>query len=80
VKGDLHDMGDNLVKMMLESAGFRTIDLGVDVPAEDFVAAVREHQPNILMIPVPKAIPVSPSSVMGDRDYRPGGPEAIGNP
>ena len=48
VKGDLHDIGKNLVKMMLEGAGFETIDLGTDVSAEDFVAAVREHQPKLL--------------------------------
>jgi len=48
VKGDLHDIGKNLVKMMLEGAGFETIDLGADVEAGDFVASVREHQPNIV--------------------------------
>jgi len=48
VKGDLHDIGKNLVKMMLEGAGFETVDLGKDVQPETFVAAVREHQPNIL--------------------------------
>ncbi len=48
VKGDLHDIGKNLVKMMLEGAGFQTVDLGTDVSAEDFVSAVREHQPKLL--------------------------------
>lgn len=48
VKGDLHDIGKNLVKMMLEGAGFEIIDLGTDVSAETFVSAVREHQPDIL--------------------------------
>ena len=48
VKGDLHDIGKNLVKMMLEGAGFEVIDLGVDVSAEKFVEAVKEHQPNII--------------------------------
>jgi len=48
VQGDLHDIGKNLVKMMLEGAGFETIDLGVDVKPDDFVAAVREHQPKLL--------------------------------
>ena len=42
VKGDLHDMGKNLVSMMLEGAGFSVKDLGVDVPAEAFVAAADE--------------------------------------
>jgi len=48
VQGDLHDIGKNLVKMMLEGAGFQTIDLGVDVRPEEFVAAVREHRPQLL--------------------------------
>jgi len=45
VKGDLHDIGKNLVKMMLEGAGFETIDLGTDVAPEAFVNAVRDHRP-----------------------------------
>jgi len=48
VKGDLHDIGKNLVCMMLEGAGFQVIDLGSDVAAEDFIAAVKEHQPNFV--------------------------------
>ena len=48
VKGDLHDIGKNLVKMMVEGAGFEVIDLGTDVTAEKFVAAVREHQPRLM--------------------------------
>jgi 5-methyltetrahydrofolate--homocysteine methyltransferase len=48
VQGDLHDIGKNLVKMMVEGAGFETIDLGVDVQPDAFVAAVREHQPQIV--------------------------------
>ena len=43
VAGDLHDIGKNLVVMMLESAGFDMVDLGVDVPAETFVQAVKDH-------------------------------------
>ena len=43
VKGDLHDIGKNLVAMMLEGAGFEIIDLGTDVPPEKFVAAIKEH-------------------------------------
>lgn len=50
VKGDLHDIGKNLVKMMLEGAGFAVIDLGVDVPDEKFVEAVKEHKPQILAL------------------------------
>ncbi len=48
VKGDLHDIGKNLVAMMLEGAAFEIIDLGVDVPPEKFVAAVKTHQPKIV--------------------------------
>lgn len=48
VKGDLHDIGKNLVAMMLEGGGFEVIDLGVDVSAEKFVEAIRTHQPQVL--------------------------------
>ena len=48
VKGDLHDIGKNLLAMMLESAGFNVINLGVDVDAEKFVAAVAEHNGDII--------------------------------
>ncbi len=48
VKGDLHDIGKNLVKMMLEGAGFEAIDLGTDVGPAAFVDAVREHQPQMV--------------------------------
>ncbi len=48
VKGDLHDIGKNLVKMMLEGAGFETVDLGIDVEPQVFVTAVREHRPQIV--------------------------------
>ena len=44
VKGDLHDIGKNLVCMMLEGAGFQVVDLGTDVSPEAFIAAVQEHQ------------------------------------
>ncbi len=47
-KGDLHDIGKNLVKMMLEGAGFETVDLGSDVEPADFVAAVQEHRPQLV--------------------------------
>lgn len=50
VKGDLHDIGKNLVKMMLEGAGFEVVDLGVDVADEVFVEAVREHKPDLLCL------------------------------
>jgi 5-methyltetrahydrofolate--homocysteine methyltransferase len=48
VKGDLHDIGKNLVKMMLEGAGFETIDLGTDVEPQAFLDAVRDHRPQLL--------------------------------
>jgi methylmalonyl-CoA mutase cobalamin-binding domain/chain len=48
VKGDVHDIGKNLVNIMFEGAGFQVIDLGVQVAPEKFVDAVREHQPDIL--------------------------------
>lgn len=48
VKGDLHDIGKNLVAMMLEGAGYQVIDLGIDVDAERFVEAVKAHNPDIL--------------------------------
>ena len=43
VQGDLHDIGKNLVAMMVESAGFKVVDLGVDVPAEKFINAIKEN-------------------------------------
>lgn len=48
VKGDLHDIGKNLVCMMLEGAGFRVIDVGIDCPAEKFVTALQESKANLL--------------------------------
>lgn len=48
VKGDLHDIGKNLVKMMLEGKGLNVIDLGVDVSPEQFVAAAKENNANII--------------------------------
>jgi 5-methyltetrahydrofolate--homocysteine methyltransferase len=48
VKGDIHDIGKNLVGMMMEGAGFEVIDLGINVEAESYMDALEEHQPNIL--------------------------------
>ena len=48
VRGDVHDIGKNLVGFMLESAGFTVVDIGVDVSTEGFLQAVKEHQPNVL--------------------------------
>lgn len=48
VKGDIHDIGKNLVTMMMEGAGFRVVDLGINQDSEQFISAIREHQPDIL--------------------------------
>jgi 5-methyltetrahydrofolate--homocysteine methyltransferase len=48
VKGDLHDIGKNLVGMLMEGAGFQVIDLGIDVPSEKFVEAVKSQKPDVL--------------------------------
>ncbi len=48
VKGDLHDIGKNIVKMMMEGKGLEVIDLGVDVPADAFVAAAVEHKAQVI--------------------------------
>jgi len=48
VQGDLHDIGKNLVGMMLEGAGFEVIDLGVDVSSEKYISAVMEHHPDLI--------------------------------
>jgi 5-methyltetrahydrofolate--homocysteine methyltransferase len=48
VKGDLHDIGKNLVSMMCEGAGFDIIDIGFNVEPEKFITAIKEHQPDIV--------------------------------
>ncbi len=48
VKGDIHDIGKNLVAMMLEGAGFDVFDLGINTDVDEFLAALSEHQPDIL--------------------------------
>ena len=50
VAGDLHDIGKNLVKLMLEGAGFEVIDLGTDVPPDKVVEAVKEHNPEVVAL------------------------------
>ncbi|MBP5171813.1 MAG: cobalamin-dependent protein [Bacteroidales bacterium] len=50
VKGDLHDIGKNLVASMLEGCGFEVVDIGIDVPKEKYVEAVKEHHADILAI------------------------------
>ena len=65
VRGDLHDIGKNLVAVMMEGAGFEVVDLGIDVSSEKFIDAVREHKPTFLgmsalltttMLSMPKVI------------------------
>ena len=48
VKGDIHDIGKNLVGMMMEGAGFEVIDLGINNPVEKYLAALEQHKPDIL--------------------------------
>jgi 5-methyltetrahydrofolate--homocysteine methyltransferase len=48
VKGDLHDIGKNLVGMMLEGAGFEVIDIGIDAPPEKFIQAAKDHKANVI--------------------------------
>ncbi len=48
VEGDMHDLGKSLVIAMLTSAGFQVTDLGIDVPLDEFIGAVKEHQPDIV--------------------------------
>ncbi len=48
VKGDIHDIGKNLVAMMMEGAGFEVINLGINNPVENFLKAIDEHQPDII--------------------------------
>ena len=48
VKGDIHDIGKNLVSMMMEGAGFEVTDLGINNPVENYLAALEEHDPDIL--------------------------------
>ena len=48
VKGDIHDIGKNLVGMMLKGAGFRVIDLGVNTPLPKFLSAIEEHRPDLV--------------------------------
>ncbi len=50
VRGDIHDIGKNLVATMLEASGFKVVDLGVDVPKKKFIEAVKKHKANILAL------------------------------
>ncbi len=48
VQGDVHDIGKNIIVALLEAGGFHVVDLGVDVPPEGFVEAIKEHEPDIV--------------------------------
>lgn len=50
VEGDLHDIGKNLVKLMMEGVGFEVVDLGADVSAEKIIAAIKEYNPDIVAL------------------------------
>ncbi len=50
VRGDVHDIGKNIVLMFMETAGFEVIDLGIDVPPEQFVRMVKKEKPNLLLL------------------------------
>ena len=63
VAGDLHDIGKNLVKLMLEGSGFEVIDLGTDVPADKIVEAVKEYNPDVVAL---SALLTTTMSAQGD--------------
>jgi len=50
VKGDIHDVGKNIVSMVLEGAGYEVIDLGIDVPPEKFIGAIQQHHPKFVLM------------------------------
>ncbi len=50
VKGDIHDVGKNIVSMVLQGAGYEVVDLGIDVPPEKFVDVVKQHQPKFVLL------------------------------
>lgn len=63
VKGDLHDIGKNLVAMMLETAGYKVVNLGCDVPPTEFIAKAKEYQPEIIGM---SALLTTSMTVMGE--------------
>ena len=72
VQGDLHDIGKNLVIMMLEGAGYKVIDLGVDVPVEKFIGVVEEQHPQIVGLSalLTTTMPQMQEAVRGLQPYR----------
>ena len=78
VKGDIHDIGKNLVAIMMSGSGLEVIDLGIDIPVEKFLAAVEEHKPQILglsalltttMLEMQKVIEAVRKSPLPDKPY-----------
>jgi len=78
VKGDIHDIGKNLVAIMMSGSGLEVIDLGTDIPVEKFLAAVEEHKPQILglsalltttMLEMQKVIDAVRKSPLSDKPY-----------
>lgn len=63
VKGDIHDVGKNIVSMVLQGAGYEVTDLGIDVPPEKFVDAVKQHQPRFVLM---SALLTLTMSMMGE--------------
>ena len=74
VKGDMHDIGKNLVSMMLECSGYRIIDLGVNVQPERFIQAVAEHKPQIVGLSalLTTTLPAMKTVLAQLQPYRPG--------
>ena len=74
VKGDMHDIGKNLVSMMLECSGYRVIDLGVNVPPERFIQAVVEHKPQVVGLSalLTTTLPEMKTVVVQLQPHRPG--------
>jgi corrinoid protein of di/trimethylamine methyltransferase len=73
IQGDLHDIGKNLVAMMLEGAGFSVVDLGVDVSAEAFAAAVETHRPQVVGLSclLTSTMPQLPATIQRLASWRP---------
>ncbi len=78
VKGDIHDIGKNLVAIMMSGSGLEVIDLGIDIPVEKFLAAIEEHKPQIVglsalltttMLEMQKVIEAVRKSPLSDKPY-----------
>jgi len=63
VKGDIHDVGKNIVSMVLQGAGYEVMDLGIDVPPEKFVDAINQYQPKFVLM---SALITLTMSMMGE--------------